>query len=93
MPTTTTITITLGTSSQGETPIPKADKVNFKNSTGSATILTTPQGMNPQGQTPIAVNETSRDFNLTANVGSSLAYGWTVPDHERATRGGTIKVT
>jgi len=89
----TTITISLGTSSNGTTNVSKQDSVNFQNNTGGPTTVTTPQGLNPQGSTPIATGATSRSFSISANPGASLSYGWTVPDSpDAATRGGTIKV-
>ena len=95
-----TITINLGTGDNGETDIPSAsattDKIKFKNITAVEITLTTPQGMNPRGDTDIAAGETETQngFTISSNAAATYDYSWENKDSKaRATRTGTIRVT
>jgi len=95
-------TINLGDKANREIKI-KGEKVFstrlfFKNTGAVAITLKTPQGINPQGDTHIAVGatETRNGFRLTSNKKATYDYSWCWPDDdspELATRSGTIRVT
>ena len=92
----TTITIELGNGSNPEETIPGTNKVKFKNTTTTAITLTTPQGLNPQGQTNIAAGatETQNGFTISANPGAVLTYGWDDENsRKRDARSGTIRIS
>ena len=87
-------TINLGNGNNSQTDIPDKGKVNFHNTTNKSVTLTTPQGINPAGDTDIAANATSSDFTVSANTGDVLTYTWdNTGSAALATRSGTIKVT
>ena len=91
-----TITIDLGTANNPEQTISELNKVKFHNTTNVSITLTTPQGMNPQGDTVIAsgATKTQNGFTISANPGAQLGYTWKDTDSAAlATRSGTIRVS